>query len=82
MNFNHHVSFQVGADTLVVERVKFEEGSAVGGMQSMCWIMRFSGNLVGLLGGGWLLHYASFSEQVVRRLDDCDCRAWVGHCMI
>ena len=39
----------VMADTLVVERMKSERHQDVGRMQTLCWCMRFGGNLVGIL---------------------------------
>ena len=40
------------ADTLVVERMKSERHQDVGSMQTLCWCLRFGGNLVGLTIGG------------------------------
>ena len=42
----------VMADTLVVERMKSERHQDVGSMQTLCWCLRFGGNLVGLTIGG------------------------------
>ena len=41
----------VMADTLVVERMKLEQKKDIGSMQTLCWCMRFAGNLVGLCAG-------------------------------
>ena len=54
----------VMADTLVVERMKSERHKDVGSMQTLCWCMRFAGNLVGLTIGG--IQMSAFGVVPVR----------------
>ena len=56
----------VMADALVVERMRVaEKDNEKGGIQSICWMLRFSGGITGYLAGGWLLQYAGFSPQAI-----------------
>lgn len=52
-------------DTLVVERCRYERDVNVGRMQTYCWIMRYSGCLVGILSGGLLLKYGHLDYQLI-----------------
>jgi MFS family permease len=54
----------VMADALVVERMKGEKSDRKGGIQSTCWMLRFSGSITGFLLGGWLME-ACFAPQSI-----------------
>jgi len=52
-------------DTLVVERMRHEHGPRVGRMQTTCWMLRYAGMFIGILLGGWLLHYGEVKPQTL-----------------
>ena len=54
----------VMADALVVERMKGEKSDRKGGIQSTCWMLRFSGSITGFLLGGWFMD-ACFAPQSI-----------------
>ena len=55
----------VMSDTLVVERMKAEVGTDIGSMQTLCWCMRFIGNLVGLVIGGIQISEAGTTPSTI-----------------
>ena len=55
----------VMADTLVVERMKAERDQDIGNMQTLCWCMRFAGNLCGLGAGGLSMSVFALAPHVL-----------------
>ncbi len=54
----------VMADALVVERMKGEKPDRKGGIQSTCWMLRFSGSLAGFIVGGWLMEWCVSPQSI------------------
>ena len=55
----------VMADALVVERMKGEQSSKKGGIQSTCWMLRFFGAFFGLVIGAIFLDFFEYSPQTI-----------------
>ncbi len=59
----------VMADTLVVERMRYEEGDDIGSMQTLCWCLRLAGQVTGLLAGGWALSIFQIAPALIFTLN-------------
>jgi hypothetical protein len=55
----------VMADALVVERMKGEESDKKGGIQSTCWMLRFTGSFFGFVSGAFFLEVCKFHPQTI-----------------
>jgi MFS family permease len=55
----------VMADALVVERMKGEQSDKKGGIQSTCWMLRFSGSFFGFVMGAVFMDGFGFHPQAI-----------------